>query len=229
MNTFSKKNLLVLIIALVVIFAGFNTARIVAHRAIRASQNSTQSSRSFNNSGDRSSPGQNFRMPQQERKGFFNRGFLLQRRMPGMMMNGPRYVLRQYHGQLIKNPAFLVPLVIGMLGIITIGILVLFLVGKVAKKINTFCDGDGRKTTGAIKFLLLCIITCGIYSLLWLYMLGDRMQENASLYNLTFKESGGKILLWFTLGLLIIAGPFVALYIVFKNTDKLEAAYSKAS
>lgn len=234
MNTFSKKNFLVLIIALVVIFVGFGTARIVAHRVIRSNvmrtnQNALQDKRPFNNPGDSSGAGPNFRMPRQDGRGLLNRSFTPQRRMFGMMMYGPRYFFRQFHGQLIRNPAFLASLAFGMLGIFTLGILALVLIAKVAKKVNVFCEGDGRQTGTIGKFIVLSFLTCGIYSLLWLYMLGDRMQENAPRYNLNFKESGAVILLWHTIGILVLAGPLVALYIIIKNTDKLEAAYNKTT
>ncbi|MDR3334642.1 MAG: DUF4234 domain-containing protein [Treponema sp.] len=74
---------------------------------------------------------------------------------------------------------------------------------------NLICDGDGKKTGGLLKYLLLGIITFGIYDLVWLYMLGDRLQDNAKKYNLSFKESGGTVLLWFLLGAFIVVQPFL--------------------
>jgi len=226
MNTFSKKNRLVFIAALLAILVGFGTVRIIAHRVIRNSLNSGQGNYLNGNgrSGDRNSrswPGRNFRLPDQKKGGVAAPDFFLQKRMFEQ-----RFMFRQFHGQLLRNPGIVVFLSLGMIGIITIGILKLVLIGKVAKKINKFYEGDGRQTTGAIKYLLLSILTLGIYSLLWLYMLGDRMQEGAGRYNLSFKESGGVILLWSTLGALILVGPFVSAFIVFKNTDKLEIAYN---
>jgi hypothetical protein len=58
-------------------------------------------------------------------------------------------------------------------------------------------------------------------------MLGDRLQDNAPKYNLTFTESGGTILLWLILGTFIIVGPFIALHIVIKNTNALADEYNK--
>jgi cytochrome c-type biogenesis protein CcmH/NrfF len=52
-------------------------------------------------------------------------------------------------------------------------------------------------------------------------MLGERLQENAPRYNLTFKESGSMILLWLVPGILILVGPFISLYIIIKNTNAL--------
>jgi hypothetical protein len=66
-----------------------------------------------------------------------------------------------------------------------------------------------------------------IYNFIWLYMLGDRLQDNAPKYNLVFKESGGTILLWYILGSFIIVGPFIALYIIIKNTNALAEEFNK--
>jgi cytochrome c-type biogenesis protein CcmH/NrfF len=37
--------------------------------------------------------------------------------------------------------------------------------------------------------------------------------DNAQRYNLSFKESGSTILLWFVPGMFILVGPFISLYI----------------
>ena len=89
------------------------------------------------------------------------------------------------------------------------------------------CEGDGKKTWGFLAYVFFGLITVGIYDLVWLYTVGDRLYDNAKKYNLTFKEGGGTVLLWFLLGALIIVGPFIALHIVFKNTNALADEYNK--
>jgi len=125
------------------------------------------------------------------------------------------------------SPAALILLIISNLGMLSLFILGLLWLNTLTKKINAVCEGDGKKTAGAVKFLLLGLITFGIYNLLWLYMLGDRLQDNAGRYNLSFKESGAVILLWFVPGIFIWVGPFISLYIIIKNTNALSVAYNK--
>jgi heme/copper-type cytochrome/quinol oxidase subunit 2 len=102
----------------------------------------------------------------------------------------------------------------------------LYFIYKLAKDVNTLCGGDGKKTRGLLFFLFIGFITLGIYNWFWVFMLGDRLQDNAPRYGLSFKESGGVILLWMILGSFIIVGPFIAWYIIIKNTNALAEAYN---
>ncbi|MDR1106813.1 MAG: DUF4234 domain-containing protein [Treponema sp.] len=114
-----------------------------------------------------------------------------------------------------------------LLSIITFGIYSLYWIHKLAKDVNSICEGDGKKTGGFLKYFFLGIITFGIYDLVWLFMLGDRLQDNAQRYGLAFKESGGTVLLWYILGSFIIVGPFIAFYIIIKNVNALADEYNK--
>lgn len=114
-----------------------------------------------------------------------------------------------------------------ILSIITLGIYGLYWIHCLAKDVNTICAGDGKNTGGLLKCLLLGLITLGIYNLVWIFMLGDRLQDNAAKYDIKIKESGGTILLWYILGSFIIIGPYVALYIIIKNTNALAKEYNK--
>ena len=135
------------------------------------------------------------------------------------------------HFQLFKeqSPAALVLFGIGNVAMLCLCILGLLWLNTLTKRINAVCEGDSKKTAGAVKFLLLGLVTFGIYNLLWLYMLGDRLQDNARRYNLSFRENGAVVLLWFVPGIFILAGPFISLYIIIKNTNALSIEYSKGT
>jgi hypothetical protein len=109
---------------------------------------------------------------------------------------------------------------------ITFGIYGLYFIHKLAKDMNTICEGDGKKTRGLLFVLFIGMITFGIYDLVWFFALGDRMQDNGPRYGLTIKESGTTILLWDILGSLIVIGPFIALHIIIKNINALGGAYN---
>ena len=114
-----------------------------------------------------------------------------------------------------------------LLSMITGGIYGWWRIHVLARDLNLMCEGDGKKTRGFLAFLFFGLITLGIYDVVWLYMVGNRLQDNAKRYNLAFKEGGGTVLRWFLLGALIIVGPFIALHIIFKNTNALADEYNK--
>jgi len=111
--------------------------------------------------------------------------------------------------------------------ILTLGIYSLYWNHKLAKDVNIMCEGDGEHTSGLLKYILLGIITFGIYWVIWQFMLGDRLYHNAPRYGLSFKEGGGTIVLWDTLGIFILIGPYIALYIIIRNVNALAQQYNK--
>jgi len=110
---------------------------------------------------------------------------------------------------------------------ITFGIYGFYWTYKLAKDVNTICEGDENETSGLLKLIILSIITLGIYGVVWLYMLGDRLHDNAKRYGLEFKESGGTVVLWSVLGAIIVIGPLIATHIIIKNTNALASRYNK--
>lgn len=115
-----------------------------------------------------------------------------------------------------------------LLSIITCGIYSYYFLYKLAKDINTACDGDGDKTPGLVAFILLSFVTCGIYSWVWYYKLGNRLAANAPRYGLSFQENGTTILIWLLFGALLCGiGPFIAMHILIKNSNKICNAYNR--
>lgn len=96
-----------------------------------------------------------------------------------------------------------------------------------AYDVNIACEGDGQETAGLVTFILLSIITCGIYAWFWYYNLGNRLANNAGRYNLTFQENGTTVLLWLIFGSFLCGiGAFVAMNILIKNTNAIYNAYN---
>ena len=117
-----------------------------------------------------------------------------------------------------------------LLSIVTLGIYSWFFTYSIARDVNTACDGDGQSTSGLVKFILLSLITCGIYPIIWEYSLGNRLAENSKRYGMNFQENGTTILLWHVFGMLICGiGPFIAMNILIKNTNRICDAYNKVN
>lgn len=111
--------------------------------------------------------------------------------------------------------------------ILTLGIYGAYFLYKMAKDVNVACSGDGQKTSGLIPFIIFSVITCGIYSLVWEYKLANRLAENSSRYGLNFQENGTTILLWYLLGSMLCGiGPYIAMNILIKNTNRICAAFN---
>ena len=81
---------------------------------------------------------------------------------------------------------------------------------------------------GLLSYILLSIITCGIYSWVWYYKLGNRLAANAPRYGLSFQENGTTVLLWLVFGALLCGiGPFIAMNILIKNSNRICNAYNR--
>lgn len=114
-----------------------------------------------------------------------------------------------------------------LLGIITLGIYdIVFLYGW-AKDNNKLCAGVGKDSPNYIVVLLLSLITCNIYGLYWYFKMGDRLQQAAPKYGLTFQHGGTTVLLWMVIGALLCGiGPFIALHYLIDNQNQLATVYN---
>lgn len=132
-----------------------------------------------------------------------------------------------YAGEKLKTDRGLLVYII--LSIITCGIYGYYFLYKMAKDVNIACEGDGAKTAGLLQFIVLSFVTCGIYAWIWYYNLGNRLAENAPRYGLNFQENGTTVLLWQIFGVVLCGiGPFIAMNILIKNTNKICHAYNQA-
>ena len=131
-----------------------------------------------------------------------------------------------YRGEKLKDDRGLASYII--LSIITCGIYGYYFIYKMAHDVNIACDGDGENTSGLVAFILLSMITCGIYAWYWYYKLGNRLANNAGRYGLGIQENGTTVLMWCIFGTLICGiGPFIAMYILIKNSNMICNAYNR--
>lgn len=124
---------------------------------------------------------------------------------------------------MIKTRSFIAYL---LLSIITCGIYGIIYWYQFNEDVNTICEGDGRTTSNYIVVLLLSIITCGIYMWVWYYKEADRLYCIAPKYDTTVSEDGTKVILFMILGLIIAIGPFIGMYILTSNINKLAVEYN---
>lgn len=132
-----------------------------------------------------------------------------------------------YAGERLKTDRGLLVYII--LSIITCGIYGYYFLYRMALDVNIACEGDGEHTAGLLQFIVLSFVTCGIYSWIWYYKLGNRLAENAPRYGMNFQENGTTVLMWQLFGALLCGiGPFMAMHILIKNSNKICNAYNQA-
>ena len=120
-----------------------------------------------------------------------------------------------------------------LFGILTLGIYDIIFWWKFINDINIACGyvetDDDEKSPNYIVFVLLSIVTLGIYSLVWYYKQGNRIKSVAEKYKITtVQEKGLTYLLWIIVGLWLFGvGPFVAIYLLICNVNKVCRAYNR--
>lgn len=113
-----------------------------------------------------------------------------------------------------------------LLTILTLGIYSLFFWHKYVQDVNTLCSNDGKNTNGILLKILFSILTLGIYGLVWQCGMQNRLRDQAGRLETGPLKSGGSVVLWKTLGLLLIGiGPFVGLYIQISSMNTVAYAY----
>lgn len=126
---------------------------------------------------------------------------------------------------MIKNRSFAMYL---LLSIVTCGIYPIFFWYSFSQDVNRICNGDGKNTQNYLIVILLSIVTCGIYMFIWLYGVGNRLQENGPRYGVAISENGTSVLLWLIFGSLICGiGQFYAYYLLIKNINILGDRYNQ--
>lgn len=116
-------------------------------------------------------------------------------------------------------------------GILTIGIYPLVFMYKMTNDINTACnavqDEDEYRSPNYIIVILLSLITFSIYGFFWYYKQGNRIKHVGDKYGLQIDEKGSTYLLWSLLGSFLFGiGPYVALYLLISNTNRICKAYN---
>ena len=154
----------------------------------------------------------------------YNQGYNANQNYSNGYNNG---TIPPYSGTRLKDDRGLASYII--LSIITCGIYSYYFIYKMAHDVNIACEGDGENTSGLVAFVLLSLITCGIYAWFWYYNLGNRLAGNGPRYGLSIQENGTTVLLWQIFGAFICGiGPFVAMHILIKNSNKICNAYNRA-
>ena len=114
-----------------------------------------------------------------------------------------------------------------LLSLVTFGIYWFWHLHYWTKDINTLCKEDGKSNEGLLLYILLSLVTCGLFPLFWWFKAADRLARAATRESVAVDISGGKVLGFCILGMLTW-GIFIwyAEYLVMQATNDLATDYN---
>ena len=112
--------------------------------------------------------------------------------------------------------------------ILTFGIYPIVVMSSVSNSINTVATRyDGRRTMHfCLLFFLVAPITFGIANFVWYSKISNRIGRELQRRNIAYSFGAGTYWGWNILGSLIVVGPFIYLYKLFKSTNLICENYN---
>lgn len=115
-----------------------------------------------------------------------------------------------------------------LLSIITFGIYGIVVLSGISGDINLIASRyDGKKTVHyCLVYFVFSWLTLGIYPLVWYHGLSNRIGNELKRRNISYSFGAGTFWGWGVLGSLIIVGPFIYNYKLFKSMNLLSEDYN---
>ncbi|MBR2327557.1 MAG: DUF4234 domain-containing protein [Clostridia bacterium] len=113
------------------------------------------------------------------------------------------------------------------LGILTCGIYNIVIMSRIADEINIAASRyDGQKTAPYLVSFILSVFTLGIYPIVWIHKLCNRIGDELKRRGIDYKFSAAHFWLWNVLGSLILVGPFIYLHKFMKAMNLINGDYN---
>lgn len=115
-----------------------------------------------------------------------------------------------------------------LLSLITFGIYGIYAFAKAGSTLDTIVGRyDGKKTMSYwLLYFLVGPITFGIAYIVWFHKISARIGNELSRRKINYKFGAGTYWLWNIIGLLVVIGPFVYCYKLFKAMNLLVKDYN---
>ena len=128
-------------------------------------------------------------------------------------------------GQLKTNKGLLKTI---LLSIITFGIYSLVVMSSVSNDINIVASRyDGKKTMHyCLLVFVISPLTLGIAYFVWCHKISNRIGAELNRRGVDYKIGASDFWLWDVLGSLIVVGPFIYMYKLFKAVNQMNAHYN---
>ena len=113
------------------------------------------------------------------------------------------------------------------LSLITFGIYGFVVMDKMVTELNVAASRyDGRRTMPLMSMSLLAGPTLGIYPLIWIHNLCDRIGSELNRRGIDYKFGASTFWLWNVLGSLILVGPFIYTHKLMKAMNKVNEDFN---
>ena len=132
-----------------------------------------------------------------------------------------------------QRPAFQLPTRRGLgkmfwLGLLTGGIYNTAVMSRIPEEMNMVASRyDGQRTQQYFWMPVLASLTFGIYALVWIHKLCNRMGNELKRRNIDYKFSASTFWLWNVLGSLIVVGPFIYTHKMMKAMNLINRDYNE--
>lgn len=115
------------------------------------------------------------------------------------------------------------------LSIITFGIYGLVVMSSLSNDINIAASRhDGKKTMHyCLLYFIIAPITLGIAYIVWFHKISNRIGRELKRRNIAYNFSCADYWLWNVIGSLIVVGPFIYFYKLFKADNLICADYNE--
>ena len=114
------------------------------------------------------------------------------------------------------------------LSLITFGIYGLVVMSSVSTDVNIVASRyDGKRTMHfCLLFFIVAPITLGIAGIVWYHRISNRIGNELRRRNINSNFSSADYWLWAIIGSIIVIGPFIYMYKLFKSCNQMCAHYN---
>lgn len=88
--------------------------------------------------------------------------------------------------------------------------------------INAVCEGDGVESPNYLYVVALDFVTFGIYNLVWMYKIGQRLQANAPRYGFKMVIGGKELVV-----LDLLSGGWISAWEFVRNMNRFAKVYNQ--
>ncbi|MGM9553986.1 MAG: DUF4234 domain-containing protein [Faecousia sp.] len=106
---------------------------------------------------------------------------------------------------------------------ITLNMYRLYFFYRLSMDVNAVCEGDGQESGSFLVAAVLSVLTFGIYELVWLYHLAQRLKVNAPRYGFKMVEGGKDIVV-----LNAMSFGYIGTWELIKNMNRIANIYNRA-